>query len=167
MTSSQQHLVTPIPVGTGVLPGTLRARLEELRARGAQLNLKQAVGICVPLCVEAAELHKRGESLFLQPSSLVEDDNGFFTISLELARTRDVFDVTTIRERTERRLLLRSWLRGAAVVRSRVRIQHALGNARSTTVAVEIEERGADRIRASSHPWTLEKGFPTCASGGP
>jgi len=68
------------------LPGTLRARLEELRARGAQLNLKQAVGICVPLCVEAAELHKRGEALFLHPSSLVEDANGFFTISLELAR---------------------------------------------------------------------------------
>ncbi|MGC4091435.1 MAG: hypothetical protein QM756_26855 [Polyangiaceae bacterium] len=86
MTSSQQHLVTPIPVGTTVLPGTLRARIEELRARGTQLNLKQAVGICVPLCVQAAELHQRGELLFLHPSSLVEDDNGFFTISPEFSR---------------------------------------------------------------------------------
>jgi hypothetical protein len=86
MTSSQQHLVTPLPVGTGVIPGTLRSRIEETRGRGALLNLKQAVGICVPLCVQAAELHRRGESLFIHPSSLVEDDNGFFRISLELAR---------------------------------------------------------------------------------
>jgi hypothetical protein len=86
MTSSQQHLVTPIPVGTGVVAGTLRARVEELRARGTLLNLKQAVGICVPLCVQASELHGRGELLFVHPSSLVEDEFGFFQISLELAR---------------------------------------------------------------------------------
>jgi hypothetical protein len=78
MTSSQQNLVTPIPVGAAVMPGTLRSRIEELRARGTQLNLKQAVGICVPLCVEVAQLHRRGETLFLHPSSLVENENGFF-----------------------------------------------------------------------------------------
>ncbi len=86
MTSSQQHLVTPIPVGTAVLPGTLRSRIEELRARGALLNVKQAVGVCVPLCVQAAELHRRGAMLFVHPSSLVEDSNGFFGISPDLAR---------------------------------------------------------------------------------
>ena len=47
-------MVTPLPVGTAVAPGSLRARLEELRARGTQLNLKQAVGIVVPLCVQLA-----------------------------------------------------------------------------------------------------------------
>lgn len=78
MTSSQQHLVTPIPVGTAVAPGSLRSRIEELRARGTQLNLKQAVGICVPICVQVADFHRRGGTLFLHPSCLVEDENGFF-----------------------------------------------------------------------------------------
>src|SRR3954466_3978991 len=79
--TSAQHLVTPLPVGTTVAPGSLRARLEELRSRGAQLNLKQAVGIVVPLCVQLAELHRAGHKLFLHPSMLVEDQYGFFQVS--------------------------------------------------------------------------------------
>ena len=75
-------MVTPLPVGASVVPGTLRARLEELRARGAQLNLKQAVGVIVPLCVQAAELHRAGHRLYLHPSSLLEDESGFFQISV-------------------------------------------------------------------------------------
>src|SRR6187399_192712 len=80
--TSVQHLITPLPVGASVAPGTLRARLEELRSRGAQLNLKQAVGIVVPLCVQAAELHRAGHRLYLHASSLVEDEYGFYQISL-------------------------------------------------------------------------------------
>jgi hypothetical protein len=79
--TSAQHLVTPLPVGTAVAPGSLRARLEELRARGAQLSLKQAVGIVVPLCVQLAELHRAGHKLFLHPSMLVEDQYGLFQVS--------------------------------------------------------------------------------------
>ena len=75
-------MITPLPVGASVAPGTLRARLEELRARGSRLNLKQAVGIIVPLCVQAAELHRAGHRLYLHASSLVEDDYGFYQISL-------------------------------------------------------------------------------------
>src|SRR3954463_4660135 len=85
--TSVQHLITPLPVGASVAPGTLRARLEEFRARGARLNLKQAVGIVVPLCVQAAELHRAGHSLYLHPSSLVEDDYGFYQIVPDLAQT--------------------------------------------------------------------------------
>ncbi|HEX3775643.1 MAG TPA: hypothetical protein VHV51_14325 [Polyangiaceae bacterium] len=84
--TSAQHLVTPLPVGAAVAPGTLRARLEELRSRGTQLNLKQAVGIIVPLCVQAAELHRAGHRLYLHPSSLAEDDYGFYQIAPELAQ---------------------------------------------------------------------------------
>ena len=80
-------MVTPLPVGAAVAPGTLRARLEELRARGTQLNLKQAVGIVVPLCVQAAELHRAGHRLYLHPSSLLEDEYGFYQIVPELAQT--------------------------------------------------------------------------------
>jgi len=85
--TSAQHLVTPLPVGAAIAPGTLRARLEELRARGTQLNLKQGVGIVVPLCVQAAELHRAGHRLYLHPSSLVEDDYGFYQIVPDLAQT--------------------------------------------------------------------------------
>lgn len=84
--TSAQHLVTPLPVGMTVAPGSLRARLEELRARGVQLNLKQAVGIVVPLCVQLAELHRAGRKLFLHPSMLVEDPHGFFQVSQALAQ---------------------------------------------------------------------------------
>ncbi|MEO8900595.1 MAG: hypothetical protein ABI488_03080 [Polyangiaceae bacterium] len=84
--TSAQHLVTPLPVGASVLPGTLRARLEELRARGNQLNLNQAIGIIVPLCVQAAELHRAGHRLYLHPSSLREDEYGLYQISLAHAQ---------------------------------------------------------------------------------
>jgi len=83
--TSAQHLVTPLPVGMAVAPGSLRARLEELRSRGTQLNLKQAVGIVVPLCVQLAELHRAGHKLFLHPSMLIEDQYGFFQVSLQHA----------------------------------------------------------------------------------
>lgn len=79
-------MVTPLPVGTAVAPGSLRARLEELRARGSQLNLKQAVGIVVPLCVQLAELHRAGHRLFLHPSMLIEDQYGFFQVSPQHAQ---------------------------------------------------------------------------------
>ncbi|HKY36672.1 MAG TPA: hypothetical protein VJN18_12070 [Polyangiaceae bacterium] len=79
--TSAQPLVTPLPVGTAVAPGSLRARLEELRSRGTQLNLKQAVGIVVPLCVQLADLHRAGKKLFLHPSMLVEDQYGLYQVS--------------------------------------------------------------------------------------
>ncbi len=84
--TSAQHLVTPLPVGTAIAPGSLRARLEELRSRGSQLNLKQAVGIIVPLCVQLADLHRAGHKLFLHPSMLVEDQYGFFQVSPQHAQ---------------------------------------------------------------------------------
>jgi hypothetical protein len=51
------------------------------------LNLKQAVELIVPLCVQAAELPSAGRLLFLHPSSRVEDEYGFFQVSLEHAQT--------------------------------------------------------------------------------
>lgn len=79
-------MVTPLPVGMAVTPGSLRARLEELRSRGTQLNLKQAVGIVVPLCVQLADLHRAGQKLFLHPSMLVEDQYGFFQVAPQAAQ---------------------------------------------------------------------------------
>ncbi len=69
---------TPLPVGSTIVPGTLRASMEELRAKASHFTLKQAVGIVVPLCVEAAERHAAGENLFLHPSTVVTDDLGHY-----------------------------------------------------------------------------------------
>lgn len=60
------------------MTGSLRARLNELAARGQPLNFKQAVGVVVPIAVEAAELHRGGHLLFLHPSCLVEDEYGYY-----------------------------------------------------------------------------------------
>jgi hypothetical protein len=49
------------------------------------MNLKQAVGIVVPLCVEVANLHRAGRRLFVHPSSLVENEYGFYGVSPDLA----------------------------------------------------------------------------------
>jgi eukaryotic-like serine/threonine-protein kinase len=83
---SAQHLVTPLPVGTAVAPGSLRARLEELRSRGIRLDLRQAVSVIVPLCVQLGQLHRAGHKLFLHPSVLIEDQHGFFQVSPESAQ---------------------------------------------------------------------------------
>jgi hypothetical protein len=85
MVTTSQHLATPLPVGAAVVPGTLRARLEEARARGDRFNLKQAVGIIVPLCVEVADLHRAGHRLFVHPSALIENEYGYYNVSLEHA----------------------------------------------------------------------------------
>jgi hypothetical protein len=83
--TTAQHLGTPLPVGATVVPGTLRAKLEELRAQGAQLTLKQAIGIVVPLTVDVAKRHEAGETLFVHPSSVVVDDSGRYQVSPGLA----------------------------------------------------------------------------------
>ena len=61
--------------------------MEELRASGTRLSLQQAVGIVVPLCVQAAELSRSGHVVFVHPSSLLEGPAGLFRISAELAQT--------------------------------------------------------------------------------
>jgi hypothetical protein len=65
--------------------GTLRVRLEQLRARGSILNLGQAVGVVVPLCTELVSLHAAGRRLFVHPSSVVEDEYGFYHLAPQFA----------------------------------------------------------------------------------
>ena len=75
---------TPLPVGATITPGTLRARLEELRARREVFTLPEAVGCVVPICVAAAERHAAGETFFVHPSAL-KSSNGQWVIVPELA----------------------------------------------------------------------------------
>ncbi len=51
----------------------------------SHFTLKQAVGIIVPICVEVAERHAAGETLFLHPSTVVADELGHYHVSPELA----------------------------------------------------------------------------------
>ena len=74
-----------MPIGSSIIPGTLRAQLEELRAQGAQLSLTEAVGIVVPLAVEIAKRHEAGELLYVHPSSIAVDETGVYHLSPELA----------------------------------------------------------------------------------
>jgi hypothetical protein len=83
--TTAQNLGTPLPVGATVVPGTLRAKLEELRAQGTLLTLKQAIGIVVPLAVDVAKRHDAGERLYLHPSSVTVDGSGRYQVSPALA----------------------------------------------------------------------------------
>jgi eukaryotic-like serine/threonine-protein kinase len=83
--TSAQRIGTPLPVGATVIPGTLRARMEEGRSRGTAMTLKEAIGVIVPLAVEVAERHAAGESLYVHPSSIIADERGAYHVSPELA----------------------------------------------------------------------------------
>jgi hypothetical protein len=89
MTTTQQ-LRTPLPVGSSIIPGTLRAKLEEVRAQGRALSLSEAVAILVPLTVAIAERHAAGQMLYLHPSSVVLGPAGGYSLSPELAASPPV-----------------------------------------------------------------------------
>jgi len=64
---------------------SLRSEMERRRAQGRTFSIKEAVNIIVPLCVEVAERHGRGDRLFLHPSCIVLTGNGQLQIAAELA----------------------------------------------------------------------------------
>jgi len=71
-----QAMLTPLPVGTSVAPGSLRAEMETRRAAGRRFTVKEAIGIIVPICTRLAALHAQGVRLFAHPSSLALDGSG-------------------------------------------------------------------------------------------
>ena len=73
---SQQALLTPLPVGTSIVQGSLRAEMEARRAAGRRFSVKEAIGIIVPVCTRLAALHAQGTKLFAHPSSLVLTADG-------------------------------------------------------------------------------------------
>lgn len=85
MNTSAQRIGTPLPVGSSINPKSLRARMEEARARGNLFTLREVIGIIVPLAGEIAERHAAGEVLFVHPSSIVVDDSGLAHVAPDLA----------------------------------------------------------------------------------
>ncbi len=65
-----QAMLTPLPVGSSIAPGSLRAEMEARRAAGNRFSLREAIAVIVPVCVRLAELHAQGRTLFVHPSSL-------------------------------------------------------------------------------------------------
>ena len=80
-------LLTPLPVGTSVTPGTLRAEMEARRASGRRFDVREAVGLVVPLCTQLAALHAQGKALYLHPSSLRYDQESGLSVAEERAHT--------------------------------------------------------------------------------
>lgn len=61
---------TPLPIGTSVVPGSLRAELEARRAAGETFDIREAIAVGVPLCTQLAEQHAGGKRLFVYPSAI-------------------------------------------------------------------------------------------------
>jgi eukaryotic-like serine/threonine-protein kinase len=53
-----------------VTPGTLRADIEQRRTAGERYSLREVIAIIVPVLVETAERHGRGETFTLTPSAI-------------------------------------------------------------------------------------------------
>lgn len=66
-------LTTPLPVGTSIVSGSLRAAMEARRAAGQTFDMREIIAIGVPLCVRLAELHASGKRLFVYPSVIRYD----------------------------------------------------------------------------------------------
>ncbi len=73
-------------MGKAVPADSLRSEMERRRSRGEAFTLKEAIGIIVPLCTDIAEHHRRGERLFVHPSSVVLTGSAHPHIGSEFAR---------------------------------------------------------------------------------
>lgn len=82
-----QALLTPLPVGTSVTPGTLRAEMEARRAAGRRFEVHEALRLLVPLCTRLAQRHADGERLFVSPSSIGYREGANLEVLEQLAAT--------------------------------------------------------------------------------
>ncbi|MFT3770651.1 MAG: hypothetical protein QM820_34940 [Minicystis sp.] len=69
-------MLTPLPVGTSIPQGSLRAEMDARRAAGRRFSVKEAISIIVPICIRLAELHRDGHKLFVHPSSIAITPDG-------------------------------------------------------------------------------------------
>jgi hypothetical protein len=81
----QAQPLTKSTAPSATIPDSLRHEMEKRRASGHAFNLKEAVGIIVPLCTDIAQHHARGEKMFVHPSSILLTGGGFPHIASELA----------------------------------------------------------------------------------
>lgn len=85
MSPQAQAILTPLPVGASIPPGTLRAEMESRRAAGRRFDVREAIGLAVPLCTQLHELHAQGRKFFVHPSCLAFAEDGSIRLVEELA----------------------------------------------------------------------------------
>ncbi|MBK8254507.1 MAG: hypothetical protein IPK82_17795 [Polyangiaceae bacterium] len=73
MSTQGPALSSSTSAGGSVVAGSLRAAMEARRAQGKTFDIREIVGIGVPLCVRLAELHASGKRLFVYPSVIRYD----------------------------------------------------------------------------------------------
>ncbi|WP_437841296.1 hypothetical protein [Sorangium sp. So ce1153] len=85
MSSQVQTILTPLPVGMSIPAGTLRAEMDSRRATGRRFDIREAIGLVVPLCTQLHDLHAQGRKMFVHPSSLGYGAGGELRLVDELA----------------------------------------------------------------------------------
>src|SRR4051812_28318391 len=70
MSQQAQAIASPLPVGTSLVPGSLRAEMETRRAAGNTFSVREALGLIVPLCTQLAAAHAPGKVFFVHPSTI-------------------------------------------------------------------------------------------------
>ena len=73
------------PGATHAHPPTLRSLLEVRRVEGRRFSLEEAVAVIVPVCLDLQDRHKRGERLFVHPSSIAPGADGLARVNPLLA----------------------------------------------------------------------------------
>jgi hypothetical protein len=76
MSTHGPALSTPLPIGSSIVPGSLRAEMEARRAAGRGFGVREAIAIGVPLCTHLAELHSGNRRCFVYPSAIRYTDHG-------------------------------------------------------------------------------------------
>ena len=84
MTTQATALSTPTPAAA-IVPGSLRAEIEARRAQGRTFDIRDAIGIGVPLCVHLAKLHQGGKRFFVYPSVIRYAGPGLVEIMEDMA----------------------------------------------------------------------------------
>jgi hypothetical protein len=64
---------------------TLRALMDGRRNEGRRMSLDEAVAVIVPVCMDLAERHKRGEKLYVHPSAIAPGADGLARLNPKLA----------------------------------------------------------------------------------
>ncbi len=76
----------PAPAPQGIV--TLRTLLSGRQSKGERFKLGEVVAIVVPICTELAQLHAKGEAVFVHPGSIGAGPDGVPRLVPQLAKTR-------------------------------------------------------------------------------
>jgi hypothetical protein len=85
-------------------------------------------------------------------------------VEVEVGDAPTVLTRFRMTDHSEEIQILRSLIRGEAVLRVSARLEHVITNGRSTPVAVEVRDYSSPverRISGASHPWEMDRGYPT------